>query len=98
MIEFNPAVIAEAKIICKSDCRAVTCERFGVCRDMWPGPGGMLPIYFEQALRNVADGPHAFRDGANFLANRKYPKHERALRSCDAAPISDRERLPSRCR
>jgi len=50
----DPVVVSAAKIICKSDCRAVTCERFGVCRDMWPGPGGMLPIYFE-AAKKVAD-------------------------------------------
>lgn len=48
---FNLEVIAEAKLLCKAHCRAVNCDNG--CRNIWPGPGGFLDIYFAEARKRV---------------------------------------------
>lgn len=61
LTEFEKKVVAEAKLLCMACCLASNCAGRKMCCDMWPGPGGMLPIYFAEATERVKA---AMRDAA----------------------------------
>jgi hypothetical protein len=53
MTEFEKKVIAEAKRLCMASCCASNCVNRRMCCDMWPGPGGCLPIHFAEAIERI---------------------------------------------
>jgi len=53
MSEWEKKVIAEARMLCLAHCRAAFCVDAKRCRNIWPGPGGTLSIYFKEAKERV---------------------------------------------
>jgi hypothetical protein len=51
--EITPEIISASRRICHTYCRAKFCEDRGRCLNIWPGPGGFLHIYFDDAIKLI---------------------------------------------
>lgn len=51
--DWDKQIIAEARVICLSYCRAAHCIDDNRCRNIWPGPGGTLWMYFSEAAAQL---------------------------------------------